>query len=188
MVGSRSATRALYNIIFAGTRRYHVQASKFGGVDSETFKRLTVSLTPLIRDFYKPFVTSLEVGRLSMSLPFRQDFIGNPAPPCLHGGVVATLFDHVGGFCAWSALDSPTKRVSTIDLRVDYLLPAPCEELHFDAVLVSQSKKLLRVDVECWDNARKKKLAIGRCLFNIYDKQVDLNTFLADVAAKDNKG
>ena len=155
-----------------------VHTQKFGGLDKESFSLLATHFTPLIKDFFKPKVQSLELEKLTMSLPFKPEFIGNPAHPCLHGGVVAAMFDHVGGFCAWSALDNSHKRVSTIDLRVDYLLPAPCEEIYFDAIVISKSKKLIRVDVECWDNARVKKIAIGRCLFNIYDGKSDLGLML----------
>ncbi len=165
--------------------------TKYGGLKKESFCALTESMTPLIAEFFKPKAGKLEVGQFSMSLPFRKEFIGNPLIPCQHGGVVATMTDHVGGFCAWSALDSSTKRVSTIDLRVDYLLPAPVEELHFDAIVISKTKKLIRVDVTCWNSVRDKKIAIGRCLFNVYDGKLDLqhaiDEHLKSAAVRDSK-
>lgn len=155
-----------------------VNKEQFGGLENDVFCKLATAMTPLIRDFYRATVTKLETNKLTMSLPYRSEFIGNPQIPCLHGGVVATLIDHVAGFCAWSTLESPFLRVSTVDLAVDYIRPAPCEELHFDAAVVSRTKKLVRVDVTCWDTKRTKKIAIGRCLFNIYDGKSDLGLLI----------
>ncbi len=73
-------------------------------------------------------VTALERGFARARLPFRDDFVGDPFRPALHGGLVATLLDTTGGAALWSGL-SLHDRVSTIDLRVDYLLPARLAEL-----------------------------------------------------------
>jgi uncharacterized protein (TIGR00369 family) len=64
----------------------------------------------------------LEPGRVVMSLAVREDFIGDPWRPALHGGIISTLVDTAGGAAAWSALKRG-QSVSTIDLRVDYLEP-----------------------------------------------------------------
>lgn len=98
--------------------------------------------------------------------------------PCLHGGIVASLIDHVGGFTCWSSLYTPFQRVSTVDLRVDYLRPAPCEDLWFEAQVLHATKKYIRSDVVCWNADRSKKLAIGRCLFNIYEGKEDLSKLI----------
>ena len=163
-----------------------VHEQKFGGLDRESFNLLATRMIPLTSEFFRPVSGKLEVGAFSMSLPFRKEFIGNPQVPCLHGGTVAALFDHVAGLCAWSALESACQRVSTVDLRVDYLLPAPCETLYFDATVVSKTKKLIRVDVVCWDNARSKQIALGRCLFNIYGNQSDMNILVEKFRIENN--
>ena len=50
------------------------------------------------------------------------------------------------------------------------MLPAPCEDLYFDAVITHKSFKMVRVDSICWDNKREKKLAIGRGLYSVVRK------------------
>jgi len=89
------------------------------------------------------------------------------------------LIDHVGGFCAWSALTDARRCVNTIDLRVDYLAPAPCEDLIFEASVVDLRQRLIRSDVTCYNKDRSKKIAIGRVLFNVYETEVDIPTQLA---------
>jgi acyl-coenzyme A thioesterase PaaI-like protein len=58
-------------------------------------------------------------------------------------------------------------------LRIDYLLPAPCEDLFFDATIVHRSKKLVRVDASCWNNDRTRQVAIGRGLFSVCERSAE---------------
>ena len=158
---------------FASTTTISENPPLFGGVSREFFLKITTGI-PFAKDFLHPVPNKLEKGEFSMSLPFRKELVGNPSVPCLHGGILAAMIDHVGGFAAWSMVDTNLKRVSTVDLRIDYLNPAPCEEIHFDAVVAHKTNKLIRVDVVCWNNKRDKKIAIGRGLFNIYTVSVPL--------------
>lgn len=70
-----------------------------------------------------------------MILPWNDQLIGNSVLGSLHGGVIATVLDSIGGLVAvgnflarekQKPADYLKKRISkmgTIDLRVDYLLP-----------------------------------------------------------------
>ena len=78
---------------------------------------------------------SIDEGHAVMVLPFKEAFIGDPFRPALHGGVVSTLIDTCGGAAVWSAAE-PDDRVSTVDLRVDFLRPGPLEPLVCEARLV----------------------------------------------------
>jgi uncharacterized protein (TIGR00369 family) len=71
---------------------------------------------------------SVEVGRVEITIPFRPELIGNPEVPALHGGVISALLDTCGGAAVWSQLGRGD-RVSTVDLRVDYLRPGRAETL-----------------------------------------------------------
>lgn len=144
---------------------------RYAGHEEARFRYIAERSSKFVSEVLKPRVTVLNKGSVTMLLPFRQDFIGNPLIPCLHGGIAASMLDHVSGICAWSVLDDALKSVSTADLRVDYLNPAPCEDLHFEATTVHLSNKLVRVDSTCWNYNRTKKIAIGRGLFNIYFKK-----------------
>lgn len=61
-------------------------------------------------------------------IPFRQGLVGDPFRLALHGGIVATLLDATGGAAVWSPL-SLAYRVSSIDIRVDYLRPGRLADL-----------------------------------------------------------
>lgn len=73
-------------------------------------------------------ILALRPGEALFAVPFRPELIGDPDRPALHGGVLSAVADTCGGCVVWSAVGE-SDRVSTIDLRVDYLRPAKPEEL-----------------------------------------------------------
>ena len=79
-------------------------------------------------------------GDIVLRIPYRDELIGDPIKRALHGGVVSMLADTAGGLSLWSALSDERARVSTIDLRVDYLLPGKQRDLCAHATLVRAGK------------------------------------------------
>jgi uncharacterized protein (TIGR00369 family) len=80
--------------------------------------------------------TRIEKGHIRLEIPFRSELVGDPMKPALHGGVISALADAAGGMAVWSAVENELARVSTIDLRVDYLRPTKLERLAADAVVI----------------------------------------------------
>jgi uncharacterized protein (TIGR00369 family) len=66
--------------------------------------------------------TAMTKGRAALEIPARPEFTGDPMRPALHGGVISTLADTVGGLACFTLIEL-VDRASTIDLRVDYLRP-----------------------------------------------------------------
>ena len=77
-------------------------------------------------------VAEARAGFARLRLPFKPEFIGDARRPALHGGLLSTLVDTCGGIAVWASGD-PGDKVATIDLRVDYLRPAPPRELIAEA-------------------------------------------------------
>ena len=73
-------------------------------------------------------IVELGPGRALFAVPFRPELIGDPERPALHGGVLSAVADTCGGCAVWCAVEEDD-RVSTIDLRVDYLRPGRPEDL-----------------------------------------------------------
>ena len=64
-----------------------------------------------------------------MKLPFREEFVGDPHRRAMHGGVLSSVMDVAGGTACWASSGDIDARVSTVDMRVDFLLKGPCEDL-----------------------------------------------------------
>jgi uncharacterized protein (TIGR00369 family) len=92
----------------------------------------------------------IERGDIVFEIPFRDALIGDPVKRAIHGGVLSMLADTAGGMAVWSALDDERVRVSTIDLRIDYLLPGKQENVIAHATLVRAGKTVGVADVRMY--------------------------------------
>ncbi|HLA79050.1 MAG TPA: PaaI family thioesterase [Vicinamibacteria bacterium] len=111
----------------------------------------------------------IEPGRAVMVLAVREDFVGDPRRPALHGGVVSSLIDTVGGAAAWSALPE-SDSVSTVDLRIDYLEPAGLDApLRAEAELIRKGNRVCHVRVSVTQSGTL--VAEGRGVYNIHRKR-----------------
>ncbi|MDD2743152.1 MAG: PaaI family thioesterase [Rhodocyclaceae bacterium] len=81
-------------------------------------------------------VEALDDKTLTMRLPFRAEIVGTPKVDRLHGGVVASLIDVAGCYLLIALLN---KRVSTVNLVVDFLRPA-----HGELIAVARMVKMGR--------------------------------------------
>jgi uncharacterized protein (TIGR00369 family) len=109
---------------------------------------------------------SIAVGHCVLRLAVREDFVGDPRRPALHGGVLSSLIDTAGGLAAWSAL-SAGESVSTVDLRVDYLEPAGLgADLRATAALLRKGNRVCHVRIEVTQG--DVLVADGRGVYNIH--------------------
>lgn len=145
------------------------------------FSRARMEITPdvinLVRKFMSeqiPFnaflgvsVDVLEPGRAVLSIPFRREFIGDPFRPALHGGVISALIDTCGGAAVWTTV-KPTDRVSTIDLRVDYLRPGRMEPLVTEAQVIRSGNRVGVASIRAFHpSASGEIIAEGKGVYNI---------------------
>lgn len=109
----------------------------------------------------------VEAGHVRFRVPYRPEYIGDPIRGALHGGLIATLIDAAGGAAAWTQVRL-SDRVSTIDMRVDYLRPGKPEALIADAHVVRAGRHVSVVSVRTYhDSAPDKTIAEGRGVYSI---------------------
>ncbi len=117
-------------------------------------------------------VEDAKEGYVRLAIPYRPELIGDASRPALHGGVISTLIDTPGGFAVWTQLANLEDRVSTIDLRVDYLAPGAAEALVADANIVRVGNRVGVVDVRCWQPSQPARtVATGKAVYNIKRKE-----------------
>lgn len=110
---------------------------------------------------------SVEVGRVEMQIPFKEELIGNPELQVLHGGVISALLDTCGGAAVWSQL-SKGDRVSTVDLRVDYLRPGRPETLIGVGHVIRLGNRVGVAELRAFHPGREDEpVAVGTGVFNV---------------------
>jgi len=109
-------------------------------------------------------------------LPFRDDLIGNPMLPALHGGVTAGLLEITASVgLAWSSLwedmentDRPSrngvsdglpKMPKTIDFTIDYLRSGLPRDAYARAMITRSGRRYASVRAEAWQDNRARPFA-----------------------------
>lgn len=110
---------------------------------------------------------------LTAVLPFREDLIGNPALPALHGGATAGFLEVAAMIeLAWSTLwdgveaegalpEGPLKLPKTIDFTVDYLRAGLPRDAYARARVNRSGRRYASVHVEAWQDNRARLFAQG---------------------------
>lgn len=112
-------------------------------------------------------VETIREGFVRFCLPFRQEFVGDPRRPALHGGILSTLIDTTGGAAVWSHCE-PEDGISTVDMRVDYMRPAPPHDLFCEAEVKRLGNRVAVVHATVYPvNAKSMVIAEGRAVYNI---------------------
>jgi uncharacterized protein (TIGR00369 family) len=105
---------------------------------------------------------------VEIQVPWRDELVGDPMKPAMHGGVISALADTAGGMAIWSALENPLLRVSTIDLRVDYLRPGRLENILAEAKTVRVGRSVGVADIRLFHaSARGDTVATGKGVYAI---------------------
>jgi uncharacterized protein (TIGR00369 family) len=115
-------------------------------------------------------IASMKDGTACLELPYRPEFIGDPARPAIHGGAIATLIDTAAGFAVWTRIE-PDDRLSTVDLRIDYVTHGRPEALLAEATVIRLGNRLATVDVRSYQPSDEKRtVATGKGVFSIRRK------------------
>jgi uncharacterized protein (TIGR00369 family) len=139
----------------------HMDESRFA-----TFRELIEEQIPFNK-FLGVRVETLEPGVCRLKIPFRQELIGDAGRKTLHGGVISMLIATCGGFAVWSMCNSNDK-ISTIDMRIDYLHPALNRDLVAEARVRLVGNRVGNAHTVVFaEGAREDVLAEGSAVYNI---------------------
>ena len=117
-------------------------------------------------------VDAMSSESVSASLQMREELLGHYARRMLHGGVIASVIDITGGLSAVMSIKEDTTddnpktrremadRVSTIDLRVDFLRPATGERFVAKAYPLRTGKRIAVIRTEL-RNDQDNLVAVG---------------------------
>ncbi len=136
-------------------------------LDLEALKQVAEEFIPFNK-WLGMKVLQMSRGHVTVSIPWRPEIIGDPTIPALHGGVIGAVADAAGGIAVWTALENSVARVSTVDMRVDYLRPGRQETLVAVAHVIRSGSRLGWADVRLHHEGREAELvATARAVYAI---------------------
>jgi uncharacterized protein (TIGR00369 family) len=117
-------------------------------------------------------------GEIAIRFDMREELVGNFTRGSLHGGVISSSLDVVGGlvaFLAWLKREQPESladgaarfsRLGTIDLRVDYLRPGLGESFVATGYVLRTGRKVVVTRMEL-HNDEATLIAVGTGAYSI---------------------
>lgn len=108
---------------------------------------------------------------LTAVLPYKEELIGNPILPALHGGATAGFLEIAAMIeLSWSTLwdgveaqgalpEGPLRLPKTIDFTVDYLRPGLPRDAYARARVNRSGRRYASVHVEAWQDNRSRLFA-----------------------------
>jgi uncharacterized protein (TIGR00369 family) len=136
-------------------------------MDPGALKQMMESFIPF-NAFLGVRVLRVDDKLVQLEVPFRPELVGDPIRPALHGGVLSALADAAGGAAVWLGVEDLAARVSTIDLRIDYLRPARLEPIVAEATVVRLGNRVGVADVRLYNSPSPEvTVATGKGVYNI---------------------
>jgi uncharacterized protein (TIGR00369 family) len=132
----------------------------------ELYRNVVETLIPL-HAYLGVKLEKISDGFAQMRVPFKNELVGDPRSSALHGGIIATAMDSVGGAAAMTTLQSFEDKISTIDMRVDYLRPGKPLDLIVEGEIVRSGNRIVVTRMIAWQEDRQHLVAEGRAVYNV---------------------
>ena len=123
-------------------------------------------------------VESLNLDHASVRLQMRQELVGNFIRGSLHGGVISSTLDFMGGLVAFlsvlktmqgqsvQAMAERFAKIGTIDMRIDYLRPGLGDYFIATGYVLRTGNKVAVTRMELHNNERQL-IAVGTGAYTV---------------------
>lgn len=104
----------------------------------------------------------MEVDRkgneITTILPFKDELVGNPHLPAIHGGVIGAFLELTS--VIQLVYDTSCEKLpKTIDISIDYLRSGKPAPLYGRAIVTRQGRRVANVRTEVWQEEKSKPVA-----------------------------
>ena len=106
-------------------------------------------------------ILELKEGFTKIHIPFKEEFIGDFIQKRWHGGVQAMIADSAGGIVALTTISDLAIKVSTIDMRIDYLHGSEPKDFYAEAEVIKNGKRIIKADIKLY-HEQSKIIALAR--------------------------
>lgn len=97
-------------------------------------------------------------------MPYRDELIGSPRLPALHGGTVASLLELAMQFEVLIA-EQQTRIPYPVDFSIDYWRSAAAMDCLCRCRLIRSGRRIAQVQAECWQDDPDRPIAFARADF-----------------------
>jgi len=138
-------------------------------IDKQTLKKLLEEYVPF-NNFLglRLEAYSFKPIWIKSKIEIKAEYIGNTTRHVPHGGLIATIIDATSGTAAMMSLENLEliARLSTIDMRVDYLDAAKGKSLTTKSEIIRSGKRIIVVSSKVYDD-NETLVSIGTNTFNL---------------------
>ncbi len=137
-------------------------------IDKEIFREIVENFIPLHKELGVKLI-DIKEGYAKIMIPFKPELVGDPRTNALHGGIISLALDSVGGAAAMTTLVSPDDKLSTIDMRVDYLRPGKPQDFYAEGELGRSGNRIVVTRMIAY-HEKEKPIAEGKGVYNVKRK------------------
>lgn len=110
-------------------------------------------------------VVSLADDKIVLKIPFSDMVIGDARSQRWHGGIISLVMDVVGGLCGITTFNSVNDKLTTIDLRIDYLDPPAAADLYIEGKTLRLGNKIMVTKMKAFQKGNSKILVEGKGVY-----------------------
>lgn len=109
----------------------------------------------------------IDHGYAKLHLAYRPELIADPRANRLHGGIIAALIDSAGGAAAITTLTSQEDKLSTIDMRVDYLEPGKADDVVAEGRIIRSGNNVIVTEMTASHQHTGEVIAQGKGVYAV---------------------
>ncbi len=107
-------------------------------------------------------ISCFEAGdEIIFRLPVKEDNLGNPTLPAIHGGVLGGFIEHAALMQVILLMEQPCFP-KVIDLSIDYLSAALAKDTFAEVTLLRMGRRIANVGVVAWQTRKITPVATAR--------------------------
>ena len=140
------------------------------GIDFDFYQKIFEKYIPFHQ--YMDFrLLEVQEGYAKALIPFKKELIGNAMEGNLHGGVLVAAMDSIAGLAGMTTIDVRKDKISTVDLRIDFLAPGKAKDVLVEAQVMKSGNRIVFTHSKVFHkNNPEKILAEGRAVFSVKRK------------------